>query len=122
MLSNLPLRLFPACSGVAPRAARVAATLLCWGGLTAALPLRATAQDLFIYPAGGQSAEQQRQDSLECRLWAIDQTGFDPTAPIPDTRSEITSEPWARERGGQRRRPVHCPRCLGGHGRRRDHG
>jgi hypothetical protein len=42
----------------------------------------AVAQDLFIYPSGGQSAEQQRRDSLECRLWAIDQTGFDPTAPV----------------------------------------
>ena len=42
----------------------------------------AAAQDLFIYPSGGQSAEQQRRDNLECRLWAIDQTGFDPTAPV----------------------------------------
>ncbi|TVS05817.1 MAG: hypothetical protein EA413_06135 [Cyanobium sp. PLM2.Bin73] len=64
------------------------------------LPLRASAQDLFIYPAAGQSAEQQRQDSLECRLWAMDQTGFDPTAPIPDTRSEITPEPRVRSQGG----------------------
>lgn len=44
--------------------------------------LAAAAQDLFIYPSGGQSAEQQRRDNLECRLWAIDQTGFDPTAPV----------------------------------------
>jgi hypothetical protein len=50
--------------------------------------LEARAQDLFIYPSGGQSAEQQRRDSLECRLWAIDQTGFDPTAPIQDSRLE----------------------------------
>lgn len=42
----------------------------------------AAAQDLFIYPSGGQSAEQQRRDNLECRLWATDQTGFDPTAPV----------------------------------------
>jgi hypothetical protein len=99
VLPNLPVRLFHDGSGVASGAARVGATLLCWGGLTASLPLRATAQDLFIYPAGGQSAEQQRQDSLECRLWAMDQTGFDPTAPIPDTRSEITPEPRARNQG-----------------------
>lgn len=39
------------------------------------------AQDLFIYPAQGQSADQQRQDRLECHLWAVDQTGFDPTDP-----------------------------------------
>lgn len=61
----------------------------CWN-VTLALALvtgmavagRAVAQDLFIYPSGGQSSEQQRRDSLECRLWAIDQTGFDPTAPV----------------------------------------
>lgn len=47
----------------------------------------AVAQDLFIYPSGGQSVEQQRRDSLECRLWAIDQTGFDPTAPLPNNPS-----------------------------------
>lgn len=49
----------------------------------------ADAQDLFIYPSGGQSAEQQRRDSLECRLWAIDQTGFDPTAPVANNPSSV---------------------------------
>lgn len=97
MLPDLAQRHVPDCSGVASRAVRVAATLLCSGALAAGLPLRASAQDLFIYPASGQSAEQQRQDSLECRLWAMDQTGFDPTAPIPDTRSEIPPEPRARD-------------------------
>jgi len=52
--------------------------------------VRAGAQDLFIYPAGGQSAEQQRRDTLDCRLWAMDQTGFDPTAPARDTPSAIS--------------------------------
>jgi hypothetical protein len=52
--------------------------------------LEAAAQDLFIYPSGGQTAEQQRRDSLECRLWAIDQTGFDPTVPVQDNRAVVT--------------------------------
>jgi hypothetical protein len=61
--------------------------------LIGAAGLEAHAQDLFIYPSGGQSAEQQRRDSLECRLWAIDQTGFDPTAPIQNSRLEPAQLP-----------------------------
>ena len=38
----------------------------------------ASAQQLLIYPAGGQSAEQQTTDEAECRVWATRQTGFDP--------------------------------------------
>ena len=50
------------------------------------------AQDLFIYPTKGQSAEKQDRDKWECRAWATDQTKFDPyegpksVAP-PDTRA-----------------------------------
>lgn len=39
------------------------------------------AQDLFIYPAKGQSQEQQDKDRYECHSWAVQQTGFDPTRP-----------------------------------------
>ena len=47
------------------------------------------AQDPFIYPDKGQSAEQQEKDKFECYTWAKGQTGFDPmqvptaTAPPP---------------------------------------
>jgi hypothetical protein len=34
---------------------------------------------LFVYPKGGQSAEQQAKDRAECQRWAAGQTGFDPT-------------------------------------------
>lgn len=37
------------------------------------------ADDLFVYPRDGQSAEQQATDRFECHEWASDQTGFDPT-------------------------------------------
>ena len=33
-----------------------------------------------IYPAGGQSAEQQAKDDAECRAWATGNTGVDPAA------------------------------------------
>ena len=36
------------------------------------------AQEPFIYPEEGQSADQQEKDKLECYTWAKGQTGFDP--------------------------------------------
>src|SRR5690242_3238312 len=35
----------------------------------------------FVYPARGQSAQQQQKDEFECHQWAIQQTGFDPSNP-----------------------------------------
>jgi hypothetical protein len=43
----------------------------------------AWAQQLFIYPQRGQSAQQQQQDRFECHQWAVQQTGFDPTMAMP---------------------------------------
>jgi hypothetical protein len=40
----------------------------------------AVAQQLIVYPAKGQSAQQQRKDEGECYVWARDRTGIDPTA------------------------------------------
>ena len=36
-------------------------------------------QELIVYPAQGQTDEQMKQDKYECYLWAVDQTGFDPS-------------------------------------------
>ncbi len=44
----------------------------------ALLAPEAVAQEIFIYPAQGQSAEQQEKDKFECYQWAKQQTGFDP--------------------------------------------
>jgi hypothetical protein len=35
-------------------------------------------EDLFIYPARGQSEQQQADDRYECHRWAVKETGFDP--------------------------------------------
>ena len=35
--------------------------------------------EMFIYPAKGQSGEQQQKDEFECHQWALQQTGYDPT-------------------------------------------
>jgi hypothetical protein len=33
---------------------------------------------LFVYPAKGQSQQQQKKDEYECYVWAIEQSGIDP--------------------------------------------
>ena len=51
--------------------------------------------EVFFYPNHGQSPEQQDRDSYECYLWAVKQTGFDPSLPnlAPHHRVEVVSEP-----------------------------
>jgi hypothetical protein len=35
----------------------------------------------YVYPAKGQSPEQQKSDEAACYSWAVQQTGFDPAKP-----------------------------------------
>ncbi len=37
----------------------------------------------FVYPAKGQSPDQQKKDEAECYQWAVKQTGIDPSKPAP---------------------------------------
>ncbi len=41
----------------------------------------AGAQNAFVYPAQGQTQEQQNRDHGECHVWAVQQSGFDPANP-----------------------------------------
>ena len=54
------------------------------------------AQELYIYPAGGQSAEQMDKDKHECYKWASNDTGFDPMA-APTTS---TAPPSGQKKSG----------------------
>jgi hypothetical protein len=36
-------------------------------------------EDFFMYPRNGQGADQQASDRYDCHLWAVQQTGFDPS-------------------------------------------
>ncbi len=45
------------------------------GCATASTPSQ---RDVAVYPAKGQSAEQQSRDAGECTTWAKQQTGYDP--------------------------------------------
>lgn len=53
-----------------------------------------TAQEMIIYPAKGQSAEQLEKDKYECYSWAKQSSGFDPmalptaSAPPPDAQAQ----------------------------------
>jgi hypothetical protein len=48
----------------------------------ATLACEAGAQQ-FVYPAQGQSPDQQKSDEANCYSWAVQQTGFDPAKPPP---------------------------------------
>ena len=50
------------------------------GGLMLAIGT-VCAQEVIVYPAKGQSAEQTEKDKFDCYQWAKGQTGFDPMAP-----------------------------------------
>jgi hypothetical protein len=58
------------------------------------LAVPGVAQELFVYPEKGQSAEQQEKDEFECYRWARDRTGFDPMK-VPTT----SKPPPAKETG-----------------------
>ena len=36
---------------------------------------------VFVYPASGQTAEQTERDRYDCHVWAVQQTGVDPSRP-----------------------------------------
>jgi hypothetical protein len=37
----------------------------------------------YVYPAKGQTPEQQKKDESSCHTWAVEQSKFDPSAPPP---------------------------------------
>ena len=54
----------------------------------AAAPLTSRAADeLYVYPTKGQSAEQQERDTQACHDWAVKQTGVDPVK-LAETKPE----------------------------------
>ncbi|QJR15061.1 hypothetical protein [Usitatibacter palustris] len=43
----------------------------------------AASAQTFVYPAKGQSPEQQKKDEAACHTWAVDQSKYDPANPPP---------------------------------------
>lgn len=50
---------------------------------------------VYFYPTAGQTPEQQSRDRYECYLWAVKQSGFDPSLPslAPHQRVEYVPRP-----------------------------
>jgi len=61
----------------------------------------------YVYPAKGQTPDQQKADESQCYTWAVQQTGYDPAkppaaaAPPPPTTATGTA-PGAGARGAAR--------------------
>jgi hypothetical protein len=49
--------------------------------LVGLIAVPAVAQQMYIYPTQNQSPDQQSRDRYECHIWAVQQTGVDPTNP-----------------------------------------
>jgi len=50
---------------------------------------------IYFYPNKGQSTEQQSRDHYACYNWAVEQTGFDPSASsiVPEQRVRVVPMP-----------------------------
>jgi len=68
--------------------------------------MSAAAAAQYVYPAKGQSAQQQKSDESACHTWAIQQTGYDPAKPPPPAAGPATTAtgttPGAGARGAAR--------------------
>ena len=49
--------------------------------------------EVYFYPTKGQNEAQQDRDRYECYLWAREQTGFDPSAPLLAPHQRVRVEP-----------------------------
>jgi hypothetical protein len=47
---------------------------------------------LYVFPAKGQSKQQQKKDEFDCYLWAIEQSGIDPLN-LPKVAAPVQSGP-----------------------------
>jgi len=43
----------------------------------------------LVYPARGQSPQQLERDRYECHLWAVEQSGYDPSRQLPMDRVDV---------------------------------
>ena len=85
--------------------ATTAVTLLALSSCAASPPVASTSQSeaiarlpstqVFVYPSGGQTATQLDRDRYECHVWAVRQSGYDPSLPdlAPHQRVEVVAMP-----------------------------
>jgi hypothetical protein len=58
----------------------------------------ASSMGMYVYPAKGQTAEQQSKDDYECFSWAKGQTGYDPMNPPQATAAAPAQQGPSGER------------------------
>ena len=52
-------------------------------------------QKIFVYPNNGQTPEQTDRDRYECHVWAVQQTGVDPSRPGASPYERVVVQPTA---------------------------
>jgi uncharacterized protein YcfJ len=50
-------------------------------------------QRVFVYPASGQSADQTARDRYDCHVWAVQQTGVDPSRADASAYERVVVQP-----------------------------
>lgn len=50
-------------------------------------------QKVFVYPSNGQSPQQTDRDRYECHVWAVQQTGVDPSRPDASAYERVVVQP-----------------------------
>jgi len=50
---------------------------------------------VMVYPAQGQSPEQLERDRYDCHVWAVQQSGYDPSRPGASTGERVVVQPAA---------------------------
>lgn len=61
--------------------------------VVAVAPPPAAPQKIFVYPSNGQTAEQTDRDRYECHIWAVQQTGVDPSRPDASPYERVVVQP-----------------------------
>lgn len=59
----------------------------------------AAAQQQYVFPQKGQSADQQKKDEYDCHSWAVKQTGFDPTQAAQAPQQQAAQQPAGAQPG-----------------------
>jgi len=66
---------------------KLSRTLASAVAIAVALSTTAVSGQQFVYPAKGQTPQQQKKDEAECYTWAVKQSGFDPAKPQPQQQA-----------------------------------
>jgi len=72
-----------------------------WMLVASAVLVSEAAAQQFVYPAKGQTPEQQKSDESACYGWAVQQTGFDPAKAPPPAKAATTPTGTTRGAGAR---------------------